>query len=270
MKEFKYALITGGGSGIGLEFAKLLLPQYNLVLVGRDEEKLKKARQNLLKQTVLDSTRDIIILTYDLSELNAAQKIFQTCKQKSIDIEILVNNAGCGLFGFHESLNETSIINMLNLNIITLTLLCKFFGVEMKSKKSGYILNVASLGAYQPVPYISAYAASKSYVLNFSEALSKELEDYNVIVTCLSPGHTDTNFFAYAGIGNDKKGFYGLNTRISPAKVAQVGINALFSKRISVIPGIKNNILANINRFSPRLLTANISKYLTKKELNKK
>ena len=166
MKKFKYALITGGGSGIGLEFAKLLLPQYNLVLVGRDEEKLKKARQNLLKQTVLDSTRDIIILTYYLSELNAAQKIFQTCKQQSIDIEILVNNAGCGLFGFHESLNETSIINMLNLNIITLTLLCKFFGAEMKSKKAGYILNVASLGAYQPVPYISAYSSSKSYVLN--------------------------------------------------------------------------------------------------------
>jgi len=269
-----YALITGGGSGIGLECAKLLLAKYHLVLVGRDEEKLKKAKQELLKyssleSTALESKKNIIILPYDLSKTDSAQNIFQDCKNKSIDIRVLINNAGSGIFGYHESLAETKIINMLNLNIITLTLLCKFFGEEMKSKKSGYILNIASLAAYQPVPYISAYAASKSYVLNFSEALSKELEDDGVIVTCLSPGHTDTNFFTYAGIGNKQEGFYGLKTRISPTKVAQVGIKALFAKRISVIPGIKNNILANINRFSPRLLTANIAKYLTKGELTK-
>jgi short-subunit dehydrogenase len=269
MRKLEYALITGGGSGIGLEFAKLLLPKYNLVLLGRDKEKLIKAKEDLLKQFTLGSSREIILLPYDLSELSAAASVFQACQQKSIDIKILINNAGCGLFGYHESLDETKITKMLNLNIITLTLLCKFFGEEMKREKSGYILNIASLAAYQPVPYIAAYAASKSYVLNFSEGLSKELEDYNVTVTCLSPGHTDTNFFAYAGIGNKKEGFYGLNTRISPAKVAQIGINALFSQRLSVIPGIKNNILANINRFSPRLLTANISKYLTQKELNK-
>jgi short-subunit dehydrogenase len=268
MKALEYALITGGGSGIGLEFAKLLLSKYNLVLVGREEEKLKKAKQDLLRQGA-DPSRNIIILPRDLSGLGSAQNIFQACKQESIDIKVLINNAGSGLFGHHESLDEASITDMLNLNVTTLTLLCKFFGEEMKRKKSGYILNVSSTGAYQPVPYIAAYAASKSYVLNFSEALSKELEDYGVTVTCLSPGHTDTNFFAYAGIGNDKEGFYGLNTRISPKKVALVGINALFARRISIIPGIKNNLLANINRFSPRFLTAIISKHLTKKELKK-
>lgn len=270
MRKLEYALITGGGSGIGFEFAKLLLPKYNLVLVGRDKEKLENAKQDLLKQYNSEPGRRIIIMPYDLSELKASKDIFQACKEQSIDIKILINNAGCGAFGYHESLNETEIISMLNLNIITLTLLCKFFGKEMKSKRSGYILNIASLAAYQPVPYIASYAASKSYVLNFSEALSKELEDYGVIVTCLSPGHTDTNFFAYAGIGNEKEGFYGLKTRISATKVARVGIDALFSKRISVIPGIKNNILANINRLSSRTITANISKYLTNQELSKK
>lgn len=270
MTKSAYALITGGGSGIGLEFAKLLLPQYNLVLVGRDIEKLKKAKQNLLNQNVADLSRDILILSCDLYETGASKNIFEICREKSIDIRVLVNNAGCGLFGHHELLAETEIINMINLNITTLTLLCKYFGEEMKLKKSGYILNIASLAAYQPVPYIAAYAASKSYVLHFSEALSKELEDYGVTVTCLSPGHTDTNFFEQAGIGNDKEGFYGLNTRISPKEVAKIGINALFSKRISVIPGIKNYLLANINRFSTRAMTANISKQLTKQELNKK
>ena len=269
IQKLEYALITGGSCGIGLEFAKILLSKYNLVLVGRNKEKLEKAKQDLLKQNVLDSERNIIILPYDLSELNSARNIFEYCKNKSINIKILINNAGCGIFGYHELLDEMKIINMLNLNIIALTLLCKFFGEAMKSKKSGYILNIASLAAYQPVPYLSAYAASKSYVLNFSEALSRELKDYGVIVTCLSPGHTDTNFFTYAGIGNDKSGFYGLNTRVSPMKVAQVGINSMFAKRLSVIPGFKNNLLANISRFVPRILTANVSKYLTKKELNK-
>jgi len=260
----KYALITGGGSGIGLEFAKILFTKYNLVLVGRDGDKLEKAKKYLQRQSTKHF--DIITINLDLSKANSALNLFKECEEKSLDIYILINNAGCGAFGEHIVLDDDKIINMLNLNITTLTLLCKYFGLIMKTKRSGYILNVASLAAYQPVPYISAYAASKSYVLNFSEALSKEIEDYGVTVTCLSPGHTETNFFQYAGIGNNKKGFYGMDTRISPAKVAKVGLDALFSKRLSVIPGIKNNILANVNRFSTRSLTANISKFLTKNE----
>jgi NADP-dependent 3-hydroxy acid dehydrogenase YdfG len=174
----KYALITGGGSGIGLEFAKILFAQYNLVLVGRDKDKLEKAKEYLQRQSIKHF--DIITINLDLSKSNSALNLFKECEKKSLDIYILINNAGYGAFGEHIVLDDDKIINMLNLNITTLTLLCKYFGFVMKTKRSGYILNVASLAAYQPVPYISAYAASKSYVLNFSEALSKEIEDYVV------------------------------------------------------------------------------------------
>lgn len=269
MKNIRYALITGGASGIGLEFSKFLLPKYNLILVGRNKENLQKAKTELLNTSGLRSDAQIVLLNCDLFQVNSGLEIFQKCKYMSLDVEVLINNAGSGIFGEHTTLDEAKIVDMLNLNITTPTLLCKYFGEQMKNKKSGYILNVASLAAYQPVPYIASYAAAKSYILNFSESIAKEFEDYGVVVTCLSPGHTDTNFFQNAGIGDHKDGFYGLNTRISPKKVAKVGLDGLFSKRLSVIPGFKNNILANINRFSTRKMTANISKKLTKGDLKK-
>jgi short-subunit dehydrogenase len=265
----KYALITGGASGIGLEFSKIFFPQYNLILVGRNQENLENAREDLLKMSGLPSESKIVLLTYDLSQISSAMEIFQKCKDLSLDVEVLINNAGSAVFGQHDSLDESKIVEMLNLNVMTPTLLCKYFGTEMKNKGVGYILNIASLAAYQPVPYISSYAASKSYILNFSEAIAKEYEDYGVVVTCLSPGHTDTNFFQNAGIGDHKHGFYSINTRISPKTVAKAGFDGLFSKRLSVIPGFKNNILANINRFATRKITAYISKYLTKGDLKK-
>ena len=256
----KYALITGATSGIGKEFASILSKSHNLVLVARNQKKLETTKKYLLDEEALD----IQTICCNLNETQSAEYIFRECEKKSLHIEILINNAGVGVFGEHISLEDSKVIDMLNLNIITLTFLCKYFAKKMKKNGSGYILNVASLAAYQPVPSIAAYAASKSYVLNFSEALSKELEDYGVVVTCLSPGHTKTNFFKSAGIGDKEEGFYGLKTRISPRKVAEIGLKALFSKRLSIIPGIKNNFLANINRFSPRSLTAKISKILTK------
>ena len=153
---------------------------------------------------------------------------------------------------------------MIHLNIITLTELCFYFGKVMKKKKNGFILNIASIAAYQPNPYLASYGASKSYVLNFSEALSKELEDYNIKVTCLSPGTTDTAFFTEANITNTDKGFFAKKGRMSPVKVAETGIKALFHNRLSVVPGLKNKLFAISNRFATRKMIANISKMLTK------
>jgi uncharacterized protein len=262
----KWALITGATSGIGFEFSKILIANYNLILVGRSELKLNETKKHLLTQQSLSDNTQIDIICADLSDTKAAEHIFKACQDRSLEVELLINNAGVGIFGEHVDIKDEDIINMLNINIVSLSFLCKYFGHEMKLRRSGFILNVASLGAYQPVPWIASYAASKSYVLNFSEALSKELEDYNVSVTCLSPGHTRTNFFKSAGIGDKDAGFYGLKTRMAPEKVAQLGLNALFKKTISVIPGIKNNFLANINRFTSRSLVAKISKFLTKNQ----
>ena len=151
----------------------------------------------------------ILTLCSDLSDIQSAEFIFKECQNLSLDVEVLINNAGVGMFGEHMNLNDKDLIHMLNTNIISLTLLSKYFAHPMKLRRSGFILNVASLAAYQPIPWISSYAASKSYVLNFSEALAKELEDYNVSVTCLSPGSTQKNFFKLAGIGDEETGFIG-------------------------------------------------------------
>ena len=260
----KWALITGATSGIGLEFSKLLAERYNLVLLGRNQLKLDQTKKDLLSKEFFRKDLQIQTIVSDLSDIKSAEFIFKECENYSLEIEVLVNNAGVGAFGEHVNLLNEDLTHMLNINVISLTFLSKYFAYSMKQRRSGFILNVASLAAYQPVPWIASYAASKSYVLNFSEALSKELEDYNISVTCLCPGHTRTNFFKLAGIGDKETGFYRVKTRMSAEKVAKIGLDALFRKKISVIPGIKNNILANMNRCAPRFLVAKIVKFLTR------
>ena len=260
MNSEKTALITGGASGIGLELAKLLAARnYNLILVGRNKTNLERAKKSLE-----GLTQNINCVVQDLSIQGAAQVLFDKCKDNYQGIDILVNNAGVGIFGPHTSLSDNELENMLMLNITNLTLLCRLFGSEVSTRKEeSYILNVASLAGYQPVPKLAAYAASKSYVLSFSEALAKELENNGVFVTCLSPGHTQTNFFDEAGIEDNKGGFFSSTTRMDPKSVAKIGVNAMFKKKISVVAGIRNNLVAASNRFAPRAVVAQISKRLT-------
>ncbi len=200
----------------------------------------------------------------DLSKVKSAKNVYEETLNQNVEINILINNAGFGIQGEHVDLEMDKVQAMIHLNITTLTELCTFFGKGMKKRRKGYILNVASTAAYQPVPYLATYSATKSYVLNFSEALAKEMEDYQVGVTCLSPGATSTNFFNYAGIGDKKKGLWANNTRMQSRDVAIIGVNALFARKLSVISGIKNSFLAFTNRFASRKITANISKKLIK------
>ncbi len=254
-------LITGAASGIGLEFAKLFsLRGDTIILSGRDMLKLEATKEQLGAVS-----SKIHLLQADLAEKDGAVDLYNQCKNNSFDVNILINNAGVGLYGEHTALNANEVASMITLNVTSLTTLCHLFGKDMKERKHGYILNVASTAAYQPVPYFSAYAATKSYVLNFSEALSKELEDYNVVVSCLSPGHTETNFFASAGIGNNNDGFFSRKNRVNANKVAAHGIDILFKKRISSIPGFKNNVIAWSNRLVPRKTGVKITKGLTSK-----
>ncbi len=253
------ALITGGTSGIGLAIGKLLFQLgHNLILVGSTTEKLNEARASFV-----DYERRGITICQDLSANESAEVSYQKCKDH--EVKILVNNAGVGEFGEHINIPIKKTEQMLVLNIITLTKLCALFGADFKSRHTGYILNIASTAAYQPVPRFSAYAASKSYVLNFTEALSKELEDYNVVVTCLSPGHTETSFFNRAGIGDETNGFFSMKTRMTAASVAKIGVDALFSRKLSVIPGGRNKALAFLNKISTRNFVASISKKLLSK-----
>ncbi|HXH54690.1 MAG TPA: SDR family oxidoreductase [Gammaproteobacteria bacterium] len=257
----KYALVTGASGGIGKEMARILFHKgYNLVLVARQGAKLEVVKAEFLP---LNPKGSIEVLQADLSTVKGAESVYDFTESSKIEVEVLINNAGSGIYGALEKTDITKFYHMLMLNNYALTCLCKFYSKNMIKKKAGYILNIASLAAYQPVPYIAAYAASKSYVLNFSEAIAMELEEHGVSVTCFSPGHTDTNFFAEANIPEQHQ-FYGIKTRVSPKKVAENAINSLFNKKLSVIDGFKNSFLGCLNKFSPRKLTARISKMLVK------
>ncbi|MDG2333481.1 MAG: SDR family oxidoreductase [Myxococcota bacterium] len=254
------ALITGAGGGLGLEFARLLAEQgWNLVLAGRTEQKLAEAAQELENVT----SGRVTYIQVDLSEAGSAQRLYsQVCESGEL-IELLINNAGVGVFGEHVKLPAEKLSAMLTLNIMNLTLLSQSFAADMKERGHGYLLNIASTASFQPVPLFSAYAASKSYVLHFSEALAKELEDYGVKVSCLCPGHTESNFFEQAGIADSEKGFFSPRARMKPGQVARVGLNAVFEGKLTVIPGFRNNALVFANRLTTRPLAAMISKRLT-------
>ena len=251
----KYTLITGATSGIGYEMAKILAKKgNNLLLVSRNEEKL----QSIQTEFTNDFKIELDYIAMDLSKVNAAKEVFDKVEAKNYFIEILINNSGFATYGEHVDIETAENHKLLQLNIVALTEMCALFGAKMKEEKAGKILNIASTAAYQPTPYIAAYGASKTYVLNFSEALAKELEDYQVSVTCLSPGPTESNFFKAAKMDQIKLDF--MNKKMSSKEVAQIGIKAMYSKKLSKISGFKNWLLASSNRFAPRSIVAYISK----------
>ena len=257
----KTALITGATSGIGYEFAKIFAEKgYNLLLASRNKKKIDEIQSSFETEYGIS----VIKFPVDLSIPGSAKKIYEETRKKNIEINVLINNAGFGIQGEHVDSDIDKMAEMIQLNIIALTELCLLFGKKMKEKRRGHILNVASTAAYQPTPYVAAYASTKSYVLNFSEALAKEMEDYQVVVTCLSPGPTDTHFFDHAKLGDKKKGLFSNKTRMQSGKVAAIGVDALFAEKLSIISGLKNLFLAFINRFASRKITAIVSKKIMK------
>ena len=250
-------LITGATSGIGLEMAKILAKAgYNLVLTGRNEAKMKEIETTL--QPAMEGT--LTVVESDLGILGAGEELHEKCHRRGLTIDILINNAGNGFFGEHLTLPLPQLRTMLTCNTINLTELCSLFGTEMIKRKNGMILNIASTAAYQPLPYMAAYAASKSYVLNFSEALAKELEDDDVTVSCYSPGATATKFFASAGVAVANNKDFPVE-RYAPAHlVAQKALETLFSKKLSSVYGWYGRFTAFAVRLFPRAFVAAVTK----------
>ena len=189
MKE--YILITGASSGIGCEMAnQLAAEEYNLILVARTESKLAQMQADLIK-------RHGILVRYfaiDLSDVNAAMELYKKVKDENLVVSHLVNNAGVGNYGkFTETPLEEELA-MIQLNISSLVVLSKLFAKDMISRKSGRIMNIASLVAFLPMPYFSVYSATKAFVKAFSETLAAELEGTGVVVSSLYPGTVDTGF----------------------------------------------------------------------------
>lgn len=248
------ALITGAASGLGFELAKLLAKDgYNLILVDIDKKGLCSSREEILKI----GSSSVEILQQDLSKPEAASDIFESIKNKPI--EVLINNAGFGVFGSFNDTDWEREAKMLNLHVITTTHLTKLLLKGMVERHSGKILNMSSLAAFQPGPLMSLYYASKAYILSFSEAIANELKGTGVTVTALCPGQTKTCFQEVVSNGNcDNK----INFNIAcPTEVAQYGYSAMQKGKIVAIPGRINKCLSKLPRFvSRRTATAIIRK----------
>lgn len=244
----KTALITGASSGIGVDFARELAKRgVNLVLVARRKQRLEAVAEEM--REAFGVKADIIAL--DLGKSSAPQELYHHLKDQHTEVEILINNAGFGAYGPFVDTPWERTADMLQLNLITLTHLTKLFVADMLSRDSGYVLQVASIAAYQATPNYAAYAATKSYVLHFSEALHHELRKTKVKVSALCPGVTATEFFEVSG---QQSSFYQRLAVMDSPTVARIGINAMLAGKASKIPGFMNTFSAFGLRFIPRSL----------------
>ena len=252
----KTALITGASSGIGTAFAKRLAAEgAHLILVARSEEKLHALASQLASQ---HSIRAEVIVA-DLSRVGAAHTVFEETQQRGLTVDILINNAGFATYGPFETLNAEREQEEIQLNVATLVDLTHCFVPSMVAHRQGAIINIASVAAFQPGPYAAVYAASKAFVLSFSEALWGEYRSKGIRVLALCPGATSTEFFHVAGAQDAIPG-----NMETPEQVVQVGLRALEQGRPSVVSGKQNALLANAPRFFPRGLVVRLAMQASK------
>ncbi|GAB4344676.1 MAG: SDR family oxidoreductase [Flammeovirgaceae bacterium] len=253
----KTALVTGASMGIGYELAKeFAAAKYDLVLVARSVSKLNEIALELTNKYQIKVT----VIGSDLSEKNAALKVYNELKTKGIEIDFLVNNAGFGNFGFFKDTDWAKEEMMINLNITALTQFCKLYVPDMVKRGKGKILNVASMAAFQPGPLQAVYFATKAYVLYLSEAIANELESTGVTVTALCPNATESNFASVANaIG---KGTFKKKKLPTDQEVAKYGFKAMMEGKVVAIPGIQNYLLAQTSRFVPRKMATKIMRKL--------
>ncbi len=241
----RWALVTGASAGIGAEFARQLAARgMHLVLVARREERLRE----LAKELDTRHGTHCEIITADLSQPEEPKRVYEAVAEKGITIELLVNNAGFGFVGVIEDTDIERMLAMIRLNVAALTELTYRYLPEMLQRGHGAIINVSSISAFQPVAYMPVYAATKAYVLHFSEALWAEARDRNVTVLALCPGTTQTEFFNVAGV----PGWLKKHRGHSPKKVVRTALKAMEKKRQYVVPGWGNYFLAQGCRFARR------------------
>jgi short-subunit dehydrogenase len=244
----KVALVTGASAGLGVEFARQLAKRgHRLVLAARRGDRIEALAKEL------GNARAVSI---DLSKTGAADKLMADVHAAGEQVDLLVNNAGFGLIGRFAELDAVRQRQMIDLNVGTLTDLCRIAAAEMVARKCGGILNVASTAAFQPGPKMAVYFATKAFVLSLSEALHEELKPHGVRVTCLCPGPTRTEFGEVAGFGGN-----GMFDRVAmnAREVVEAGLNGLDKNHAVVVPGWINKTVAASTRFAPRPVVRKIA-----------
>jgi short-subunit dehydrogenase len=254
------ALITGASNGIGLELAKVHASKGgDLVLVARNKTKLDELKAELESQFKVS----VYTIGKDLSANNSAQEVYDETTKQNIQIDYLINNAGFGEFGMFAETEWNKELQMINLNITTLTQFTKLYLQDMVKRKSGKIMNVASTAAFQSGPTMAVYYATKAYVLSFSEAVDNEVSGKGVTVTTLCPGPTESGFQAAAAMeeSNLVKG-----KKLPTAKeVAEYGYSSMMKGKTVAIHGMMNWIMANSVRFTPRALVVKLTRKIQDK-----
>ncbi len=254
------ALITGASNGIGLELAiQHASKGGDLVLVARNKSKLDELKSDLEKQYKVK----VYVIAKDLSLANSAQEVYQETTDQHIQIDYLINNAGFGDFGMFVETDWNKELQMINLNITTVTQFTKLYLQDMVKRRSGKIMNVASTAAFQSGPTMAVYYATKAYVLSFSEAVDNEVRDKGITITTLCPGATESGFQAAAAMeeSNLVKG-----KKLPTSKeVAVYGYEAMLKGKTVAIHGIMNWLMANSVRFTPRALVVKITRKIQNK-----
>jgi short-subunit dehydrogenase len=251
------ALVTGASGGIGLELARLFANDgQDLVLVARSEGKLREIGEQLEAAHGVAAT----VAATDLSKPNAARDLVEALRAASIEVDVLVNNAGFGLSGPFLDNDPQAQLGMLQVNVVAVTELTRLLLPPMVARRSGRILNVASTAAFAPGPLAAVYAATKAYVLSFSEAIGEELRHSGVTVTALCPGPTQSGFSAAAGAGSTR--LYGKQKLMSSADVARAGYQGLNGGRRVVVTGVRNKLLVQSVRTSPRRVVTMVGRRL--------
>jgi short-subunit dehydrogenase len=250
----KWALVTGASAGIGRELARQLAAGgANLVLTARRNDRLAQLALDLAAHCKVR----VETFPADLARPDTPRELFRFTQQKQLPIEILVNNAGFGKYGEFFRADSQRLLEMIQVNIAAVVSLTHLYLPAMAERRRGHVLIVSSTAAYQAVPYISTYAATKAFELLFAEGIAAEMRPYGVNVCCLCPGSTETEFHQIAGQPPRTA-----RRRETAEKVARVGLQALAEGRPRVISGSHNRVNVEMQRLVPRRLVTRVAKRL--------
>lgn len=247
------ALITGASSGIGLDFARIMAPDFDLILTARNQARLEEIARELESQ----HRNRVDAIPADLARPEAPYKIFAEIEHRGLEVSVLINNAGFGAYGPFAEADLDTQVEMIQVNIAALTQLTRLALPHMLERKQGRIMNVASVAGFQPGPLMAVYYATKAYVISFSEAIANELQGSGVTVTCLCPGATDTEFGKRADMEESR--LFKLGT-MSSEDVARAGYKAMMDGKTLLVTGWRNKIMAQSVRFAPRKLVTAIAR----------
>jgi short-subunit dehydrogenase len=257
-RQRETALITGASSGIGLDLAQLMAPQFDLIITARNQNELEK----LGRELEAAHGNHVHVIPADLASPDAPRQLLAEIERRGLPVDILINNAGFGSYGAFAESDSQNTLDMIEVNIAALTSLTRLALPGMLKRRRGRIMNVASTAGFQPGPLMAVYYATKAYVIMFSEAIANELKGSGVTVTCLCPGATATKFASRADM--EKSRLFKMGA-MNSKEVARTGYKGMMAGKTMVIPGFFNRALAMSVRFSPRKLVTAISRSLQEK-----